>query len=134
MGRILLFAAAALLAATAAIHAAGVSMVEAWVAALAHEQRAALRLVWLTDSADWAVTALIWAIAAWKQERGWLGAAAVTLLIPASVALGILAIDPTFFGAWLLIASVALAAAGLTLSRPAPADATTAAETRDSYS
>ena len=120
MGRILLFAAAVLLAATAAIHAAGVSMVEAWVAALEQQRRAALRLVWLTDSADWAVAALIWAIAAWKQDGGWLGAAAVTLLIPATVALGILAIDPTFFGAWLLVASVALAAAGLALSSPAP--------------
>jgi hypothetical protein len=127
MGRILLFAAAALLAATATIHAAGVAMVEAWVAALDAEPRAAIRLVWLTDSADWAVAALIWAIAAWKQDRGWLGAAAVTLLIPLSVALGILAIDPAFFGAWLLVACTALAAAGIALSRREPAEAATAA-------
>ena len=119
MGRALLFAAAALLLATAGLHAAGASMVDAWLEGLGPDRRAGLRLVWLTDSIDWAVVAILWALAAWKREPGWLGAAAVATLIPAAVAIGILAIDPGFFGGWMLLASVALALTGQWLLRRA---------------
>lgn len=70
MGRVLLWAAAALLLATALIHAAGKPMVSGWVEGLEHHQAAAICLVWLTDSWDWTVTAAVWAVAAWKGGRG----------------------------------------------------------------
>src|SRR5688500_19106998 len=113
MGRILLFAAAALLLATAIIHAGGQPMVDSWVQGLDDRQRAAIRLVWITDSIGWAVVAILWAMAGWKMERGWLGAAAVAAAIPFAMAVGIMTIDPSFFGGWMLLGSIALAAAGL---------------------
>jgi hypothetical protein len=115
MGRILLFAAAALLVTTAALHALGQTMVDGWVRGLEEEQRAAIGLVWMTDSIDWAVVALLWGLAAWKRERPLLIAAAIAAVIPSAMAIGILRIDPTFFGGWMLIGSVALAAAGIAL-------------------
>jgi hypothetical protein len=116
MGRILLFVAAALLAATALIHAGGQPMVNGWTQGLSHQQAAAICLVWITDSIDWAVVALLWALAAWKRQRGWLGAAAVALSIPFAGGVGVFSIEPRFFGGWMLLGSVALAGAGLTLS------------------
>ena len=113
MGRIFLFAAAALLAVTAAIHALGRPMVDRWVQALGDEQKAAIGLVWMTDSISWIVIALIWAMAGWKPQRGWLGASALGIAIPLSMVVGIMRIDPTFFGGWMLLGSIALAAAGL---------------------
>ena len=118
MGRILLFAAAALLLATAVIHALGQPMVDGWVQGLGDEQKAAIRLVWITDSLSWAVVAAIWAMAGWKQERGWLGASALGIVIPLSIFVGIMRIDPTFFGGWMLAGSLALAVAGLAFIRP----------------
>lgn len=117
MGRILLFAASALLLATAAIHASGQPMVNDWTAGLDHRQAMAVCLVWITDSIDWAVVALIWALAGWKQGRGWLGAAAVAALIPLAGGLGVARIDYTFFGGWMILGSVALAIGGLVLLR-----------------
>lgn len=116
MGRVLLFAGAALLALTALIHAAGKSTVSGWVEGLDHFPAAAICLVWLTDSWDWTVTAAVWAIAAWKGGRGWLGASAVLCLLPVGMIVGIMGIEPTFFGAWMLIGSVALAGSGIAFS------------------
>jgi hypothetical protein len=116
MGRILLYAAAALLLATAAIHASGQPMVSEWTVGLDHRQAMAICLVWITDSIDWAVVALIWALAGWKQARGWLGAAAVATLIPLAGGVGVASIDYTFFGGWMILGSVALASSGLALS------------------
>lgn len=116
MGRILLFAAAALLLATAMIHAAGQPMVDHWIDGLDHQQKQAICLVWITDSIDWAVVALLWALAGWKQQRGWLGAAAVAAAIPSAMFVGIMGIEPRFFGGWMLLGSVVLAVAGVILS------------------
>lgn len=115
MGRMLLFSAAALLLATAAFHAGGQPMVEGWTAGLDHRQAAAICLVWITDALDWAVVALLWALAGWRQRRGWLDAAAVAMLIPLAGGIGVVRIDATFFGGWLLLGSVAVAASGLAL-------------------
>src|SRR5687767_10128674 len=112
MGRILLFAAAVLLLATAVIHAAGQPMVDTWIQGLDHRQKAAICLVWMTDSVSWAVVAFLWAMAGWKRESGWLGAAAIGSVIPLVMAVGIMGIDPTFFGGWMLVGSIALAATG----------------------
>lgn len=116
MGRIFLFAAAALLAVTAVIHALGQPMVDEWVAALRDPQRAAVSLVWITDSVSWIVVALLWAVAGWKLERAWLAASAIASAIPLSMVVGIMGIDPSFFGGWMLLGSVALAGAGTALS------------------
>ena len=116
MGRIFLFAAAVLLIATAAIHAGGQPMVDGWLGDLSHKQKAAICLVWITDSIDWAVVALLWALAAWKRSRGRLGAAAVATLIPLAGGVGVASIDHTFFGGWMILGSVALAASGIALS------------------
>ena len=116
MGRILLFAAAALLVATAAIHASGQPMVSSWTEGLDHRQAMAVCLVWITDSIDWAVVAILWALAGWKQRRGWLDAAAVATIIPLAGGVGVMRIDYTFFGGWMIVGSVALAALGLALS------------------
>jgi len=116
-GRLLLALGTVLLLTTAAIHAAGQSMVEGWTEALDHRQRMAICLVWITDSISWAVVALIWALAAWRQERGLLLASAVGALIPLFMFAGIMAIDPSFFGGWMLLASALLALAGAHLSR-----------------
>ena len=115
MGRILLFAAAALLVATAVIHALGQPMVDGWVQHLEDRQKAAICLVWMTDSVSWAVVAAIWGMAGWKQERGWLGASALGMIVPLSMVVGIMGIDPTFFGGWMLVGSIVLAMAGLAL-------------------
>jgi hypothetical protein len=127
MGRILLFAAALLLVATAAIHASGQPMVDGWTRGLDHRQAMAICLVWITDSIDWAVVAVLWALAGWKQRRGWLDAAAVATIIPLAGGVGVMRIY-TFFGGWMIVGSVALAVMGLALSwrigsdRAAPAD------------
>ena len=121
MGRILLFAGAALLAITAVIHALGQPMVDGWLQSLSDKQRAGVCLVWVSDSLSWIVVAVLWVVAGWKQ-RAWLGAAAIGGTIPALTAIGILTIDPTFFGGWMLVGSVALAGAGLLVSsRHSPA-------------
>jgi len=116
MGRILLFAAAALLAVTAVIHGLGQPMVDRWVAALPDQQKAAICLVWITDSVSWIVVAVLWTAAGWKRERAWLAASAIAAVIPLSMAVGIMGIDPSFFGGWLLLGSLALAGAGIALS------------------
>ncbi|HEX2763128.1 MAG TPA: hypothetical protein VHM92_04685, partial [Allosphingosinicella sp.] len=108
MGRTFLFAAAALLVTTAALHAMGQPMVAAWVEGLDAQKRAAVSLVWLTDSLDWTVVAALWALAAWRRERPYLTAAAVATIIPSAMAAGVLTIDPTFFGGWMLAGSVTL--------------------------
>jgi hypothetical protein len=105
-----------LLMTTAVIHAMGQPMVDGWVQGLEEQQKAAVRLVWITDSIDWAVVAMLWATGAWKQERACLIAAAIAAIIPSAMAAGILRIEPTFFGGWMLIGSLALAMAGIALS------------------
>jgi hypothetical protein len=120
VGRILLFAAAALLLTTAGIHALGQPMVEGWVEGLEERPKAAIRLVWITDSIDWAVVAALWGLAAWKRDRAFLIAAAIAAAIPSAMAMGLMRIDPTFFGGWMLIGSLALATAGLALIRRRP--------------
>lgn len=116
MGRVFLFAGATLLVATAVIHAVGQPMVDGWVAALPDYQKAAICLVWITDSVSWIVAAVIWALAGWKRERAWLTASAIAAVIPLSMVVGIMGIDPSFFGGWMLLGSVALAGAGIALS------------------
>lgn len=116
MGRILLFAAAALLAVTAVMHALGQPMVDGWVAALPDDQKAAICLVWITDSVSWIVVAVLWALAGWTRERAWLTASAIAAVIPLSMVVGIMGIDPSFFGGWMLLGSIALAGAGIALS------------------
>ena len=115
MGRILLFAAAALLVATAAIHASGQPMVNGWTEGLDRQQAMAICLVWITDSIDWAVVAVLWSLAGWKQRRGWLDAAAVATIIPLLGGIGVMRIDYTFFGGWMIVGSAALAASGIAL-------------------
>ena len=73
----------------------------------------AICLVWISDSVSWAVVAAVWAMAAWRREASWRGAGWVTILIPLTTAMGVIGIDPTFFGGWMLPGGVALAAAGL---------------------
>jgi hypothetical protein len=116
-GRVLLGLGALLLLATAVIHAMGQAMMDSWIQGLSERQKAGLCLMWIAASISWAVVALIWGVAAWRQERGWLGASAVAALIPLSVAVGIMRIDSTFFGGWMLFGSIALAAAGVMLTR-----------------
>ena len=111
MGRILLLLGAGLLALTAIIHGYGQPMVDSWLLGLSERQTLAICLVWVTDSISWLVVAILWAVAGWKCN--WLGAAAVGAAIPTLTALGLLTIDPTFFGGWMLAGSVILAAAGL---------------------
>src|SRR4051794_18594911 len=113
MGRIALFAAAALLFVTAIVHAGGQPMIDAWLGGLSHEQRMAIGLVWLTDSLSWTVVAFVWTMTAWRREPGWRAAAWATMIIPLATAMGLFAIDPTFFGGWMLAGSVALATVGL---------------------
>ena len=115
MGRISLGLGALLLAATAILHAGGLQMVDRWAEGLPPFQAAALRFVWISDSIDWGVAALIWAVAAWRQGAAWLAAAAIAGLIPLAGAIGVMSIDPTFFGGQMLLGSVLLAAAGLAL-------------------
>ena len=116
MARTFLVGGALLLLTTAAIHATGVSMVAGWAAELQPREAAALQLVWLSDSFEWGVAAAIWLLAAWKATPAWRAAASVAGLIPLAGGVGVMALDPTFFGGHLLLASVALAAAGLLLA------------------
>lgn len=115
MGRIFLYAAAALLFATAIIHAGGQPMVDRWIQGLDEQQKAAICLVWLTDSVSWVVVSVLWVMAGWKPDRAWLGAATIAAAIPLSMAVGIMGLDPTFFGGWILIGSIALAMLGMGL-------------------
>ena len=87
-----------------------------WTEGLDHRQAMAICLVWITDSIDWAVVAVLWALAGWKQRRGWLDAAAVATIIPLAGGVGVMSIDYTFFGGWMIVGSVALAVLGLALS------------------
>lgn len=113
LGRALLIAGALLLSATAAIHATGTQMIAGWAADFEPFRRYALQLVWLTDSFDWAVVAAAWLIAARYPTTSWRSAAMLLALIPAACAIGILFIEPGFFGAYLLLASIGLAIAGV---------------------
>jgi len=118
MRRIILFAAAALLFATAIIHATGLPMASARGEGLGRFQQLAIALFWTHASVSWGAVALIWAVAAWRPGPRW--PAALAALIPAHAAAGVLAIDPTFFGGQMLAGSVALALAGLILLGRAP--------------
>jgi hypothetical protein len=120
MGRILLIAAAVLLTATAVIHACGQPMVDGWVAGLGEQKKQAICLVWITASINWIVVSVIWAWAGWKQQRDWLGAAAVAAIIPLVFGAGVMGIEPRFFGGWMLLGSVLLALIGIVLSRRRP--------------
>ena len=122
MARWMLVSAALLLAATGAIHLTGLAMVAGWTEGLAAKPAAALRLVWASDSFDWWVVALLWAAAAWRWTRPWLGAATIGALIPLVAGVAVVSLDPQFFGGYLLLGSFALAAAAIGLAwrgRPA---------------
>ena len=118
MGRYVLGAAALLLVATAALHAGGLQMIDRWTQGLPPFQASALRFVWISDSIDWTVAAILWAVAAWKLSRPWLAAAAIAGLIPLAGAVGVMRIDPSFFGGQMLLGSVILAAVGLFAAWP----------------
>lgn len=83
-------------------------MVEGWLGGLDEKQRAGLSLVWLAIAFDWVITAVLWGLAAWWLCRAWLITAFVAAAIPLSMSVGLLAIEPTFFGAWMLAGSVGL--------------------------
>lgn len=117
LGSALLVAGALLLLATAAIHATGTQMIAGWAADFEPFRRYALQLVWLTDSFDWAVVALAWLIAARYPTSSWRSAAMLLAFIPAVCAIGILSIEPRFFGAYLLLGSISLAMAGIAFIR-----------------
>lgn len=120
VGRALLITGGIVLLATAAIHSTGAAMVDRWTIDLDEQPRAALRLVWLTDSFDWAVVATGWLIAAARPGTSWRFAAALLALIPLAAAFGIVRIEPTFFGGHLVLGSVVLALAGVGLSGVPP--------------
>jgi hypothetical protein len=120
MGRILLGCGALLLLVTAAVHAMGRQMVAGWLTGFPDWERAAISLVWVTDSIDWAVVSLIWMVTAWRAERGWIQAAGIATLIPLAGGIGIMRIDPTFFGGQMVAGSVVLALIGLVLMWRAP--------------
>ena len=124
LGRALLVVGALLLLATAIFHAAGVQMIAGWTTDFEPFRRSALQLVWLTDSFDWAVVAVGWLIAARYPTSSWRSAAMLLALIPAACAAGILFIEPRFFGAYLLLASIGLAIAGaIVIKRSEPREA-----------
>ena len=116
MGRYLIWAAALVLAVTAALHAGGLQMVDRWSEGLAPFEASALRFVWISDSIDWTVAAILWVTASWKQSRSWLAAAGIVTLIPLAGAIGVMRIDPSFFGGQMLLGSVVAAVAGIILS------------------
>jgi hypothetical protein len=111
-GRPFLVAGTVLLSATAAIHMAGQPMVEGWLEGLDEQQRAGLCLMWMAVAFDWIVTAVLWGLAAWWLCREWLITASVAAAIPLAVAMGVISIDPRFFGGWMLAGSVGLFAIG----------------------
>ena len=114
-----MLAGALLLLATAAIHATGCQMIAGWLSDLGPQQRYGLQLVWLTDSLSWFVVALLWLGAAWRPDRSWRAAGLMGALIPLLTGAGILLIDPTFFGGYLLLISGGLGAIGAALARAA---------------
>jgi len=108
--RIFLGLGAALLLATAAIHASGHSMVEPW---LDGQRGAVLSLLWFTLSIDWVLVALVWAWGAARPDPRLALPAGILAFVPAVAAIQILvAAGPGFFGIWLLAGSAALALAG----------------------
>ena len=115
-GRLLLAVGAVLLLATAAIHASGCLMVSEWTESLGPERISGLQLVWLTDSLSWAVTALIWLAASWRPDKSWHAASLLAAAIPLLTGVGILMIEPAFFGGYLLLVSGTLGAAGTALT------------------
>lgn len=122
LGRALLVAGALLSLATAAIHATGTHMIAGWTGNFEPFRRDALQLVWLTDSFDWTVVAIAWLIAARYPTSSWRSAAMLLALIPAACAIGILFIEPRFFGAYLLLASIGIALLGIAgIKRSEPA-------------
>ena len=114
-GRGFIIAGTLLLLATAAVHGAGLQAVLGWLEGLGAEQRQGLALVWLAVAFDWVVTAVLWSLAAWWLCREWLITGLVAAAIPLAVGAGTLAIDPTFFGGWMLIGSAALFTLGAML-------------------
>lgn len=120
MGRIILFAAAALLLATGIIHAMGLPMASAWGEGLGRFQHLAICLFWVHASVSWGAVALVWAVTAWRRGPRW--PAAIATLIPAHAAAGVLYIDPAFFGGQMLAGSVVLGVLGLVLIGNGPRD------------
>jgi hypothetical protein len=112
LGRGLLLVAVLLLGATAALHASGCGMVAGWTADLPRQQSQGLQLVWLTDSLSWIVAAVAWIIASVRPNRSWQLISLLLASIPLLTGAGILFIEPSFFGGYLLIGSGTLAGAG----------------------
>ena len=118
-GRALMVIAALLLLGTAGLHASGCKMVAGWLEDLPRQQSQGLQLIWLTDSLSWAVTAALWLITAWRLDRSWRGASILLSAIPLLTGLGILFIEPAFFGGYLLVVSALMAVAGVMFTRSA---------------
>jgi hypothetical protein len=116
LGRALLIAGAVLLLGTATLHALGCDMVAGWLEELPHQQSRGLQLVWLTDSLSWAIVASAWLVTAYRPDQPWRRASVVLSAIPLLTGVGIVSIDPTFFGGYLLLASSLLGAVGAALS------------------
>jgi len=116
LGRALLVAGAVLLLGTAALHASGCEMVAGWLEELPHQQSRGLQLVWLTDSLSWAIVASAWLVTAYRPDQSWRRASVVLSAIPLLTGAGIVFIDPTFFGGYLVLASGLLGAVGAALS------------------
>jgi hypothetical protein len=87
-------------------------MIDGWLQGLGPQQRAGLNLVWVAVAFDWLITAVLWGLAAWWLCREWLITASVAAAIPLAMAVGIVSIEPSFFGGWLLLGSVVLFAIG----------------------
>jgi hypothetical protein len=108
--RLLLALAALTLFATAALHSSGSAMVSGW---LEGDKRAILQMLWFVPAVDWLVVAAIWAIVAWPPDPRFAPIIWLTSLIPLAVALMLIAaVGPNFFGIWMLLGAVALAAIG----------------------
>ena len=114
MGRFILGAAALLLLATACIHALGLPMASRWGEGLGPPRASRDLRVVGARLGELGRCRVAWGVTAWRG-RAWLGAAALATLIPIYGAVGVLYIDPSFFGGQMLAGSVLLAAAGLFL-------------------
>lgn len=111
-GRAFIVTGTVVLLMTSAIHASGLPMIDGWLQGLGPQQRAGLNLVWVAVAFDWLITAALWGLAAWWLCREWLITASVAAAIPLAMAVGIISIEPSFFGGWLLLGSVVLFATG----------------------
>jgi hypothetical protein len=108
--RTFLAAGALLLILTAAVHSLGSSMVSGW---LEGERRSILMAAWFLLAVDWIVVALVWLYCARRASRSLAPIIYLTGLVPAATAVALLiAVGPAFFGIWMLVGALILAAVG----------------------